>query len=61
VSLNDDYDPEERPTRDLKPLREKPLRLVLVTPRTPAAKHDLDALDQAFTDALDDPPKPTAA
>lgn len=61
VSLNDEFDPGEPPTRDLKKPREAKQHLTLVAGRRPAAKTDLDAPDEAYTNALSDPDEPSAA
>lgn len=61
MTLRDEDDSGDPPTRDLK----RPLRLVqspTTTPRRdPAAKRDLDAPDEAYTKALSDPDEPSAA
>ena len=57
VSLRDDDDFGESPTRDLKRPALPPPHLKLV----PGRKTDLDAPDEAYTKALPDPEKPSAA
>lgn len=61
MSLRDDDDFGEPPTRDLKKPREAKQYLTLVAGRRPAAKTDLDAPDEAYTKALPDPDEPNAA
>ncbi len=61
MSLKNGFDDGEPPTRDLRKPREAKPHLTLVAGRHPAAKHDLDAPDEAYTNALPDPEEPSAA